>query len=351
MTTQCLQGATPGLPTFLSSAANGKSGGWGAHKAFKPSRLFSPLPAAGLRIADTLAAVPKDEEAAAVVDGMPGIRYWKKGDLALMEQDGIAAYKREADLLAAAGYKGQLPPANFLAVSGGGEDGAFGAGLLCGWTEAGTRPEFKLVTGISTGALTAPFAFLGPKYDEQLKAVYTTITDKDVLEDRGMLAGIMSDALADNAPLKQLVAKYVTADMLKKSRRECQGPPPSHRHDEPRCPPTCDLEHRQDRGQRQPEGPGSGAGNPGGVGRHSRRVPPSMIDVVADGKQYQEMHVDGGASAQVFIYPPSLHVEQISQQAASSGREGPTSSAIHPTRTGPTRSAKPFRPPGEPYRR
>jgi hypothetical protein len=142
-----------------------------------------------------LAAVPKDEEAAAVVDGMPGIRYWKKGDLAVMEQDGIAAYKREADLLAAAGYKGQLPPANFLAVSGGGEDGAFGAGLLCGWTEAGNRPEFKLVTGISTGALTAPFAFLGPKYDEQLKAVYTTITDKDVLEDRGMLAGIMSDAL------------------------------------------------------------------------------------------------------------------------------------------------------------
>ena len=122
--------------------------------------------------------------------------------------------QREAELYAAAGNKGQLPPANFLAVSGGGEDGAFGAGLLCGWTETGSRPEFKLVTGISTGALTAPFAFLGAKYDEQLKAVYTTITDKNVLEDRGLLAALYSDALSDNAPLKQLVAKYVTADMM-----------------------------------------------------------------------------------------------------------------------------------------
>ena len=121
-------------------------------------------------------AVPRDQEAAAVVDGMTGIRYWQKPDIALMEQDAVDAFKREQAILAAAGKTGPLPPANFLAISGGGEDGAFGAGLLIGWTAAGTRPEFKLVTGISTGALTAPFAFLGPKYDDQLKDVYTTIT-------------------------------------------------------------------------------------------------------------------------------------------------------------------------------
>ena len=109
-----------------------------------------------------LAAVPKEQQAAAVVDGMTGIRYWQKEDLARMQQDARDAYFREAELFAAAGNKGPLPPANFLAVSGGGEDGAFGAGLLIGWTAAGTRPEFKLVTGISTGALTAPFAFLDP---------------------------------------------------------------------------------------------------------------------------------------------------------------------------------------------
>src|SRR5262249_52462412 len=129
-----------------------------------------------------LEAVPQVAQATASVDGMTGIRYWQQEDLALMEQDAVDAYAREMKL---AGGRGPLPTANFLAISGGGGDGAFGAGLLVGWTEAGARPEFKVVTGISTGALTAPFAFLGPKYDQQLKAVYTTVSDKDVLEERG----------------------------------------------------------------------------------------------------------------------------------------------------------------------
>ena len=74
---------------------------------------------------------------------------------------------------------------NYLAISGGGANGAFGAGLLVGWTEAGTRPEFDFVTGISTGALIAPFAFLGPAYDDQLKAVYTQYSTSDMIEKRG----------------------------------------------------------------------------------------------------------------------------------------------------------------------
>jgi len=158
-----------------------------------------------------LAAVPKEQQPAAIVGDMSGIRYWQKADLAMMQEDGIEAFRREAVLKAGSG---PLPPANFLAISGGGEDGAFGAGLLVGWTEAGTRPEFKLVTGISTGALTAPFAFLGPDYDPQLKAVYTEISSDDVLEKRSILAAIFSDALTDNAPLRRLIAKYVTPEML-----------------------------------------------------------------------------------------------------------------------------------------
>ena len=154
-----------------------------------------------------VAAVPQDQEAAATVGDMTGIRYWQTADLALIQQDAIDAFKREAELFAAAGNTGPLPPANYLAISGGGENGAFGAGLLIGWSEAGTRPEFKLVTGISTGALTAPFAFLGPAYDQQLKEVYTTIAAKDVLEKRGMLAALFDDALADNAPLKKLTGE------------------------------------------------------------------------------------------------------------------------------------------------
>ena len=69
-----------------------------------------------------------------------------------------------------------LPEVQLLAVSGGGENGAFGAGLLCGWSEHGTRPVFELVTGVSTGALIAPFAYLGSSYDPQLRAVYTELT-------------------------------------------------------------------------------------------------------------------------------------------------------------------------------
>jgi len=75
---------------------------------------------------------------------------------------------------------GRRPVVNFLALSGGGSDGAFGAGVLGGWTASGKRPEFDLVTGVSTGALTAPFAFLGPKYDEALKQVFTQSTTKDI---------------------------------------------------------------------------------------------------------------------------------------------------------------------------
>jgi hypothetical protein len=75
-------------------------------------------------------------------------------------------------------------PHNYLAVSGGGSNGAFGAGLLVGWTEAGTRPEFQMVTGISTGALIAPFAFLGPSFDHVLQTVYTTVTTEDIVHRR-----------------------------------------------------------------------------------------------------------------------------------------------------------------------
>jgi len=67
-------------------------------------------------------------------------------------------------------------PHNYLAISGGGANGAFGAGLLAGWSVQGTRPEFNMVTGVSTGALSAPFAFLGVDYDDELKKVYTTNT-------------------------------------------------------------------------------------------------------------------------------------------------------------------------------
>jgi predicted acylesterase/phospholipase RssA len=92
---------------------------------------------------------------------------------------------------------------------------------LNGWTAAGDRPEFKLVTGVSTGALIAPFAFLGPAYDEQLKRFYTTTRPTDIAKPRSILAALTSDALADNAPLWQLVSREVDQSLLDAIAREC----------------------------------------------------------------------------------------------------------------------------------
>jgi predicted acylesterase/phospholipase RssA len=263
-----------------------------------------------------LEAVPQAEQGAAVAEGMTGIRYWQTEDLALLQQDALDAYAREAKLAATAGNKGSLAPANFLAISGGGEDGAFGAGVLVGWTETGTRPEFKVVTGVSTGALTAPFAFLGPKYDEQLKAVYTTIDSKDVLNERGILAALFQDALADNAPLQNLVANFVTADMLKEIAVE-------HAKGRSLLIGTTNIDAR--RPVIWNIGKIAASENPKAL-ELVRKIlvasaavpaafPPMMIDVYVNGKHYQEMHVDGGASAQVFVYPPQLKLAEITEEA------------------------------------
>jgi predicted acylesterase/phospholipase RssA len=268
---------------------------------------------------ERLAAVPKDQEAAVeTVSGMTDVRYWEDNDADVerLWQDRVVAHRRETELLAAAEHKGPLPPAYFLAISGGGEDGAFGAGLLNGWTEAGTRPEFTLVTGVSTGALTAPFAFLGPAYDKQLKEVYTTISSKDVLEERGMLAPLFDDALADNAPLQKLVAKYVTADLLKAIAAE-------HAKGRMLLIGTTDLDAR--RPVIWNIGKIAENGSPQAL-ELVRKIlvasaaipaafPPMMIDVEVNGKHYQEMHVDGGASRQVFVYPPKLQFAQLAKEA------------------------------------
>ena len=84
---------------------------------------------------------------------------------------------------------GEKPISNLLAISGGADDGAFGAGLLVGWSEHGNRPEFDLVTGISAGALIAPFAFLGREFDTQLAGLFTSY-DADQIYKSNVLTGL-----------------------------------------------------------------------------------------------------------------------------------------------------------------
>jgi hypothetical protein len=107
---------------------------------------------------------------------------------------------------------------NLLSLSGGGQNGAFGAGLLTGWRESGQRPQFDLVGGVSTGALLATHALLGtPADDAQLEEMYTQISKKDVHNERGILSlAFGADSLSDTAPLQVLIAKFITAETLKR---------------------------------------------------------------------------------------------------------------------------------------
>src|SRR3974377_2086424 len=145
-----------------------------------------------------------------------GIRYFPRDSahVQLFVDDYLKSLETEKAYLATQGHTGPLPPAAFLAISGGGDNGAFAAGFLNGWTQTGTRPPFKLVTGISTGALIAPFAFLGPAYDTELTQLYTGVSFKDIDKKRSMLSIVTNDAMADNTPLKHLVEKHMNQDVL-----------------------------------------------------------------------------------------------------------------------------------------
>ncbi|WP_177412466.1 patatin-like phospholipase family protein [Pseudomonas cavernicola] len=263
-----------------------------------------------------LPAVPPELTAKAEIPGMAGVRYVAGGDMTELARVGLEALRREQDYLAKQGHQGALPPAVYLAISGGGDNGAFTAGLMNGWTATGTRPEFKLVTGISTGALIAPFVFLGPKYDATLKKVYTTISPKDVLEPRSFIAGVLGDAMADNAPLLQLTRQSVDEDMLKAIAAE-------YAKGRFLLIATADLDARRpiiwNMGKIASYGGPkaldlfvrimiASASIPGGF-------PPTMFDVEVDGKAYQEMHVDGGIMAQVFAYPAAIRVKELAAAA------------------------------------
>jgi predicted acylesterase/phospholipase RssA len=110
-------------------------------------------------------------------------------------------------------------PVNILALSGGGADGAFGAGALVGLTRSGLRPQFSVVTGVSTGALIAPYAFLGPDWDDKLVEVYTSGRAEHLLHSRG-LAALFGSSLYSGTPLKQLVDRYATDALIQAVARE-----------------------------------------------------------------------------------------------------------------------------------
>jgi len=202
---------------------------------------------------------------------------------------------------------------NLLALSGGQEDGAFGAGLLVGWSQRGDRPTFKIVTGTSTGALAAPFAFLGREYDWALQKIYTQTRPNDVIAGtRFLLSAVNNEALMDNGPLAQSINKYLDMRILDRIAKE-------YEKGRLLLISTTNL----DTGKLAIWNIGAIAAS-----GHPRRLelvrkvvlasaavpglfPPVMIDVVLDKTKHQEMHVDGGTISQVFLYPPSLQLGNI----------------------------------------
>lgn len=162
---------------------------------------------------DRRSAVPENERQAVTVLGLPNARFFVDQPAAISAEQGRALV-REAKALGV-DRGGTLPTAYLLSLSGGGDNGAFGAGLLVGWTAHHDRPKFKLVTGVSTGALIAPFAFLGPEYDGALTDVYTNSEPSKIYVRRfPALAALTQDALSDSTPLYETISRYVDDSLL-----------------------------------------------------------------------------------------------------------------------------------------
>jgi hypothetical protein len=195
-------------------------------------------------------------------------------------------------------------PHHYLVISSGGDDGAFGAGVLAGWTAAGTRPEFELVTGVSTGALIAPMAFLGSDYDDELREVYTLYSATDLVEGRGFVAALSGGAALSTAPLRRLIDHYIgdaeVARIAVEGRKGRKLLIATTNLDAAR-PVIWDLTRI------------AASGAP-----HARRLivdvilascsipglfSPLLLDVQAAGDHYDELHVDGGVTSQLFIGP------------------------------------------------
>jgi hypothetical protein len=252
-------------------------------------------------------SVPQARTRDAKVLGLANERFFFPWDGDAFRAEAIAAMERARRHRGPA-PRGAEPAIEMLAISGGGEDGAFGAGLLNGWSEAGGRPEFGLVTGVSTGALTAPFAFLGQRYDAALKSVYTDITPTDVLEQRYLLnAALFEDALADSAPLFRTISRHLHEGMLAEIAE-------AYRQGRLLLIGTSDMDAQLPVAWNI--GAIAASGHPRALDLVRRLLlasaavpgafPPVMIDVTLDGRRFQEMHVDGGAFTQVFLYPRSV---------------------------------------------
>ncbi|ACA19583.1 Patatin [Methylobacterium sp. 4-46] len=267
------------------------------HRSHPVRGLLAALVAAPIAACSSIPRAPYTaaEAAVATVPGQaPTIRYWA---------DAPASAFAEVSRAAVA----QKEPFTYLALSGGGGDGAYGAGVLNGWSETGRRPVFTLVSGVSTGALIAPFAFLGPAYDPTLREIYTSGIASTLVQSPNPLNILLGDGLFADQRLRDLVGRYVTPEILAQVAEE-------HRKGRRLLVVTTNLDAQ--RAVIWDMGAIAASGQPNAVALFrdvlaaSASVPavfpPMLIDAQAGSHGFQEMHVDGAVATPVFTLPESF---------------------------------------------
>jgi predicted patatin/cPLA2 family phospholipase len=234
----------------------------------------------------------QQEQIAAVVPGFPDARVWADDPAIALKTSALAPTITKQPTI--------------LALSGGGADGAFGAGFLSGWSARGSRPSFTIVTGASAGALIAPFAFLGSGYDDALRSVFASGEMENFLQFEGV-SGLVGSGLFKTGPLRELIAKYVDENTL-------QAVAQQYRAGRKLFIVTTNLDAQRtaiwDMGRI------ASSGNPKAldlfrrVMEASASIPgifsPVLIEVEAEGKAFSEMHVDGGVTANIMVVPEAI---------------------------------------------
>lgn len=267
-----------------------------------PPALGAALLLMGCASITRLPAPPAEATEQLPVLGLANARFWPDAPQALVAEEVRLAVAR----------RGPRQEIHFLALSGGGDNGAFGAGVMVGWTERGDRPRFDVVTGISAGALIAPFAFLGSNYDGRLAEVFTAVAPTDVLLLRRFTLPfqiLFGQALADTSPLYNLIARHADEAMLAAIAEE-------YRKGRLLFIGTTNLDLQ--RPVVWNIGAIAASGHPRALELFRAILlasasipgafPPVMISAEFEGRRFEEMHVDGGAATQVFLYPPELDI-------------------------------------------
>ena len=268
--------------------------------------------------------VPIEDMDRAIVPGMTNIRDWGDEPSPDFQEDLIQSVR---DARQANGSDHGGHSMNALVLSGGGSNGAFGAGYLNGWTETGNRPTFKLVTGISTGALIAPYAFLGPDYDAKLKEVFTTVTNKDIYEFRSPFTVLKKDSLARTDRLALKLEEAIDDQMLRAIAAE-------HLRGRRLYVGTTNLDAQ--RLVVWNMGAIAASGDSGSIDLFRKVLlasasipvafPPVYIGVEVDGQRFDEMHVDGGVIAEFFLWGAMVDITDAQRELQVDSNQRPPTS-------------------------